>query len=76
MIKIFIYKYRPDKQTLVLRIIRTTSLQKLREDSSGKELRVLKMMEEALYSSFLFALSGVVCESRLPCECDTCLLIQ
>lgn len=54
MIKTFIYTYRPGKQTLVLKIIRTTSLQKLREDLSGKEFRVMKMVEEALYSSFLF----------------------
>ena len=54
MIKTFIYTYRPRKQTLVLKIIRTTSLQKLREDLSGKEFRVLKMVEEAFYSSFLF----------------------
>lgn len=53
MIKTFIYTYRPGKQTLVLKIIRT-SLQKLREDLSGKEFRVLKMVEEAFYSSFLF----------------------
>lgn len=75
MIKTFIDTYRPGKQTLVLKIIRTTSLQKLREDLSGKEFRVLKMVEEALFfflvRATLNALSGVVCESRLRCECYT-----
>ena len=73
--KTFIYTYRPGKQTLVLKIIRTTSLQKLREDLSGRVPRIENVGRSSL-SFFLVratlnALSGVVCESRLRCECYT-----
>lgn len=75
MIKTFIYTYRPGKQTLVLKIIRTTSLQKQR----GFIWKRVPRIENGGRSSLFFflvratlnALSGVVCESRLRCECYT-----